>query len=55
MGEISSAFGNEEIWESIDFASEVSGFMEDYKDKQVACRDLFEIACEYRTEKDKED
>lgn len=44
---ISSVFGNSEISEPIDFACEISAFLEDPSNKEVACKDLFDIALEY--------
>lgn len=48
MAEISSAFGNFETIEPINFVSEVGSFTEEFKKRQVSCKDLFDIAAEYR-------
>lgn len=47
IAEISSVFGNSETIEPINFVNEVSSFIEEFKDRQVSCKDLFDIAVEY--------
>lgn len=47
LSEISSVFGNSNIVEPINFTSEVSAFIKESKKKKIACKNLFETACEY--------
>jgi hypothetical protein len=49
ISEISSVFGNSETIEPINFTSEVSSFIKEFRNKKAACQDLFDLAIEYHT------